>query len=690
MAKKPAKKKISKKAKGAAIEAAAAARRIKPTSRPVENKAITPITDKDIKPRETASSPREGYVSDKVENDPNARGQFEEVMKERALSEIGQGHLEPREPGFAAGLVSAQQAREKREARARETGNIVSAGELEASAGAERPEPATLSEEARLEKERAANTRVPGIGTRGRGSGTGILRPGTAPKPVRSLGNVNEGPAGENNIKRLQKGMGIAGEENGELEAAVNIRHRELLKTDPNAPRPSTTQVAGGEEHRIAKVMNHLGISEETLRSDVLNTGMNFQNRLAAIHGLVQSDRDSKITEVSDQEVGAGDFWEHPRTGELHRVADNHPDMPKVFTVNKGLTITYSRNKMGQIQLNPKVKEGWNREDRSGGYKVWKLRTAPANNGKVIDYIRNAYQNPESSKLKAGSVESIRTLLGGSSNGVEIRRAAPNLAPVTSTFTKEDDNGRVISDKKGNPVQFKREDPIALVEPRRIAPEEAGEGEQAPTVKNAGMPSSGIPEGRTGLSRVRRVAPKGAVKRAAAAARTRSLFAGPHPEEAAGQMAFDFDPTGKGKQPRFTASSSGTEPEYTYDENGVGTPKPAPVGKKQITVSSRGSKIITQPAAEPTGMGAAIDATGVGLGERVQRVTIHPDTHKTLNITDNTRIPEPSAPQGGYEQPELPLYSRTEHREGKQWDMLGGKIENTAARGLGRTTSPER
>jgi hypothetical protein len=677
------------------------------------------------------------------ENDvPEVRNQFTEVMKAKDLAQIGEGHLEPRAPGFAEALASAQQARERRQAKARARGGVVNLGSPEASeSGVDvTPEPTTEAEAARLEKERAAG--------RGPAVKTGILRPGTAPAKPKS--KVNE----KNNQKRLEKGMGYAGEEDigdspSELNQAYNIilrKHNEakaLGKIPADAPHPSPELTPGSHEHRVVKVMSELGVGEKEAESDPLGIGGTSQSRVAGIHHFVQAARDKRRT--ISQTPEAGDYWEHPTTGEVIPVAANHPDMPASFTREKGATHTYSRGRSGQLVLNPEVYLGWNREKRSGGSYVFKQRTAPAGNvGNVVDYIRNAYQNPETASLKAAGTSAFHNqLFGGSRQSSRITSAVPNLRSAV---------------------------PLTQPLPNLSEATEAGEGTSLTGVSTkkkdqAGMPTTGIPEARSGKARVRKVAPRPSDKGAAAAkAREESrskIFGGPRPEESAGQMALPLD---------FSAATANkgkpsNKPEYDFTptevqesqlptvvegpieewqakadkESGVpqspllkrrygrvtvtsnekvtridrsGKPLPAPLGKKQITISQRGSKEVTLPRTETAGAASG----GVGPGEAVERLTIHPDTHQTINIADNSvAAPNPIAegrPSGtpvrtefdeknqikegtgvrgglGYEQPELPLFAtKGGHRNGTQWsNLLGGQVVKAKAGKTGKTTS---
>ena len=565
------------------------------------------------------------------DNSEAVRKQFIEVQKAKDLEQIGEGHVEgQRDPGFAAGLASAQEARKKRQDKAKASGNVVSAGDLETNVGATRPEPTTEAEAARLEKERSASTKVPGIGTRGRGSGTGILRPGLAPKAVKRKGNVNEGPAGDNTIKRLKKGMGIAGmeEDSGEVQTAHEIRlrnHKEGIATGKitaDTQEPTVLSAAGSPEHRMVKVMSTLGVTESALKSDPFDTGMDTENRIDAIHKYVQAKRDTQAAPI-EQEAQSGDLWEHPHTGELHRVEDNHPEMPKTFTRNRGQSFTYSRGKTGQLELNTPVYEGWNRESRSGGFKVWKKRSAPEGNlGNVVDYIRNAYKNPESANLKAtGGKSFMHTLLDGMPTPYGKTKTTIPIFTATHTFVNDDN------------VKETRQFPIERWVPRKIAGPERGEGDQASSVsvaaESAGVRATGIPKANSGYSRVRRVAPRPADKNAgkkAADAKTAALFAGPDPEEAAGQMHLDFGNNVK-FQRKATAAAPAAPSEPVH-----------PVIQPQYDEKNE-----------------LIEGTGTKGGL-------------------------------GYEQPVLPLY----RDKSKQWDVLGGSNVITAAGDVGKTTSENR
>ena len=682
---------------------------------------------------------------DKNEDSPEVRKQFTEVQKAKDLEQIG-GNADSRqsEPGYAAGLASAQEAAEKRSNAAKAKGSIVNLGDLPSGVGGEDPGDLSGAEQARIEKERAAN-RSP------RGLVTGILRPGTAPTPVRLRGNVNEGEAGENNLERIQKGMGIAGQENGEIKEAHAIRlrrHQEGALRETPTLDAAGGNAAGSHEHRLVKVMSDLGVTEDALKSDPFDTGMNTENRVDAIHTYVQAARDAKAEPIR-QTPEAGDYWEHPTTGQVHAVTDNHPDMPKVFERNKGMSFTYSRNRQGQLALNRGVYEGWNREKSSGGeggVTVWRKRSAPKNHlGNVVDLIRKAYQNPETSNLKASGAYGIGRTLLGSINGVSTRvsRAIPNITggrdvPAVGPFTKSG-VGPTVRVSSGEPVQ--------LVEPLTDKNNDFENGEEKnlegvlpPKTKSGrvlkvGMESSGIPESRSGKVRVRKfrgssktdnkkapIIDKDAAaadqekKRVAkTAARRGNLFKGPRPEEYDGQLAFDFRPKGEGPSPQFRGVSSASKVEFDSE----GWPKPPPLGYKQTVLSRVGTKYVDTPRSEEVGTDA-----GVGPGQTQLRSDIvRPDVHTVVNLLDTTPVARNPVAEGrpsgkpilpkydnknevvegtgtkggnGYEQPALPGFEipgslNNPHSKGPQWDhLLGGKVVNQAAGDLGKTTSKDR
>jgi len=683
---------------------------------------------------------------DKNEDSPEVRKQFTEIQKAKDLEQIGgNSDSSQSQPGYAEGLASAQEAAEKRRKSAKEKGAVINLGAddtaLPSGVGASSNENLSPAEQARLEKERTA-------GKSPRGTKTGILRPGTAPKPVRRKGNINEGTAGENNIERLQKGMGIAGQENGEIEEAHNIRlrkHKEGTLRETPILNDQGGNAAGSHEHRLVKVMTDLGVTEEALKSDPFDTGMNTENRVDAMHAYVQAARDIKAEPVRELPQ-AGEFWEHPVTKQIHAVEENHPDMPKVFERNKGMSFTYSRNRQGQITQNRGVYEGWNREKSSGGAggtTVWRKRSVPENSlGNVVDLLRKAYQNPDTANLKASGAYGLGRTLLGAVNGVSTRvaRAIPNVTgrrnvDAVGPFTEA---GASVSN--GEPVQ--------LVEPLkdRNSEVEAGEGQSLegvlpPKTKRGrvlaiGMESSGIPEGRTGTARVRRLprlAPAGLTKKssiankedreaaakkaadAKTAARRGNLFKGPRPEEYDGQLAFDFRPTGEGPSPQFRGVSSASK----VERDAEGMPLPPRPGYKQSIVSKTGTRYVTVPRTEEVGREAATG--GVGPAQTPLRTdVVHPDVHTVINLPDTTPVARNPIAEGrpsgkpilpkydeknevvegtgtkggnGYEQPALPGFEVpvSPHSKGAQWDdLLGGKVVEQAARGVGRTTSQER
>jgi hypothetical protein len=204
---------------------------------------------------------------------------------------------------------------------------------------------------------------------------------------VRPAGyNVNEDTdTAENNIARLKKDRGIAGDEDGTLAVAHELHSRDLeianrTKKTVNEVEPGDPEhggsigLHGGHHHAIAKIMNILNVDESHIQNYARASGSRIGSAVRELHGTAQRYADSHRMTPMDRKPDA--LWEHPDTKELHTF--DHPDAPSLLR-SKQPAITVERNRStGELGINPPTHVGWSSVTVRGNKQVWRHTNRPA------------------------------------------------------------------------------------------------------------------------------------------------------------------------------------------------------------------------------------------------------------------------------------------------------------------------
>jgi hypothetical protein len=204
---------------------------------------------------------------------------------------------------------------------------------------------------------------------------------------VRPAGyNVNEDTdTAENNIARLKKGMGIAGDEDGTLAVAHELHSRDLEianrtketvnEVEPGDPKHGgSIGLHGGHHHAIAKIMNILNVDESHIQNYARAAGSRIGPAVRELHDTAQRYADSHRMTPMDRKPDA--LWEHPDTKELHTF--DHPDAPSLLR-SKQPAITVERNRStGELGINPPTHVGWSSVTVQGNKQVWRHTNRPA------------------------------------------------------------------------------------------------------------------------------------------------------------------------------------------------------------------------------------------------------------------------------------------------------------------------
>ncbi len=281
--------------------------------------------------------------------------------------------------------------------------------------------------------------------------------------------------------KRLRKGMGLAGEETGVLEHALELAkkgHQEGIKSGKipaDHPVPTikgANPVYGGHYHRLAKVLKAMPVTEDQLRKESIGEGMNFEAKVSALHNLVQktSDSDRTIKQTPSPEH----YWEHPETKQIHKVSEGHPDMPRTFTRSKQQKVTVSRDPNTGTEVIERGHVGYEPHEMAGGHTVWRKSEGPKGTSvvknitsKVIDAEEYSQGTRASAAKKTSSIEAemkdshnkvIGTTQRGKAKTVFIGRKKPERSmesvtePLTVPKGKEGSRGQKVKDVQGNLV----------------------------------------------------------------------------------------------------------------------------------------------------------------------------------------------------------------------------------------------
>ncbi len=276
-------------------------------------------------------------------------------------------------------------------------------------------------------------------------------RPEGGAKPAEV--NVTEKPdVAINLIDRLKSGMGLPGAESGHLDLAVSLHERDrqaaatsgstINGVKPDDPKANHLTVFGGHHHRLAKVMNTFGISDEEVYKNAASaSGQRLETYVHGLHKIAQEHEDSKrqITHTPKE----GDFWEHPSTKEVIPVAANHPDMPMAFTRTKGKVARVTRGASGQEMIT-RSHNGWDPIKVAGGKTIYRQYSAPTGID-LVDHLRVQMLNehgPSKTSRKKGA--DIATQIADVASGavpkgkkrVGSRKVAVSTTPLVTSRPK--------------------------------------------------------------------------------------------------------------------------------------------------------------------------------------------------------------------------------------------------------------
>jgi hypothetical protein len=274
---------------------------------------------------------------------------------------------------------------------------------------------------------------------------TGVLRGGTPQRYEAPLTDPS------NDEARVRRGMGIAGEEKGIVSHAISLLNRDnavLWRQGKLMEKPaiatSYQDVRDTHQHRLAKVLNTMKVSEDALQAHAQATAGGsrkaYEDTISNLHEAVQQHNDfhgAKITQVP----GPTDLWEHPTLTDANGfkktfpVVANHPDMPKAFTRSKQ-EITRV-NLLSDGSLGYKTgHEGWDKFTSAGGTKIWRQQTAPKGTD-LVDHLRSEIltNHAEGASLRARKVKDAGTILESMAGGNKVigmrerGKAAPGGIP---------------------------------------------------------------------------------------------------------------------------------------------------------------------------------------------------------------------------------------------------------------------
>jgi hypothetical protein len=270
----------------------------------------------------------------------------------------------------------------------------------------------------RVNKRRGKSSLVPPVPTQttptpGKEKQTAAASVGTAvPKKttVLDFGKVPSRPASgssenatsnpdvaENLIDRLKSGMGLPGEEKGTLDLAVKLHAADLatanstgkkvIDVNPGDAPGTPVSLIGKHHHRFAKVMQTFKISDpEVYRSAASTVNQKLDTYVSGLHKIAQEHEDSK--RMVPLETNPGDFWQHPTTGKVIPISENHPDMPASFTRTKQQVAKVVRNTTTGEKEVKRGHQGWDPMKLAGTKaRVFRQVTAPTGMD-FVDHLR--------------------------------------------------------------------------------------------------------------------------------------------------------------------------------------------------------------------------------------------------------------------------------------------------------------
>ncbi len=253
-----------------------------------------------------------------------------------------------------------------------------------------------------------------------------------------------------NDRTRLDRGMGIAGEEKGIISHAINLLNRDnevLWRSGKLFEKPKTAtsyeDVRDTHQHRLAKVIHTFNVSEDALKAHASaekgGSRRAYEDTIEELHSATQEHTDfygKKVQLIP----GPNDSWEHPTTKQIHPIAANHPDMPAAFYRSKQPITRVSRTSEGSLTYK-RGHEGWDSMTVAGGTKVWREQTPPPGTD-LVDHLRtqvlaNHAAGSSTRKRKVREATSVLDSLKGGNTVVGLRqrgRAEPGTGiPKVST-----------------------------------------------------------------------------------------------------------------------------------------------------------------------------------------------------------------------------------------------------------------
>ena len=242
--------------------------------------------------------------------------------------------------------------------------------------------------------------------------------------------------------KRVERGMGLPGSENGVLDTAIMLtkKHQEeanksvryhsqinpltnqmehtaiskghsVFGRAPGDDSPITHETVGGTvQERMAQVHHHYKTDEKGVSKLLAGTGTPIHKKYEVLHAKMLQEKAASHSET--QTPGPDDVWKDPKTG--LNVPFSHPDAPKL-EVKKGATETKIIGKGGRPTYSSVV-EGWhpiephkNAKEDDGSEapkgKIWVEHKAPVGIDMRTDII-NTLNSKTPGTTKAQRIQS--------------------------------------------------------------------------------------------------------------------------------------------------------------------------------------------------------------------------------------------------------------------------------------------
>jgi len=194
----------------------------------------------------------------------------------------------------------------------------------------------------------------------------------------------------DNLVRRLHRGLGLAGSEPGtapdgissRLDFATGLRKRDWQRAqeegrkvhgiEPDSLEPTKESTVGTWHERLARVLTVFGHDEDTIRKHAAIHGSSFEDHVDGLHRVAQAHYDYLSAKQITHQVRDNDYWQHPETGERIKVSENHPDMPADFTRTKGkLASVYRDPQTMQLRAVAPKAIGWQVKSEADGSRTF-------------------------------------------------------------------------------------------------------------------------------------------------------------------------------------------------------------------------------------------------------------------------------------------------------------------------------